>query len=278
MRTPALRRALVPVAGDLRLLERPRRAVLAAHSLHLLVIPGVLRARESRWTRQPELPWRRHYEGHDLAPLRKHRGPVARSESRVGDRRVRGHGVGVRPPLSGRAPGRVLRGHARAVSLAHSEHGCGCSLPERDALVFGQPVGHLGEGGAVCAVDDSQRLRALLRFAPGRNHADQHVARRCGDGRSGSSRGLRSTFVEVWLVAPFDGVQCVMHGELHHRHGPTDDDAVLAAGGRGLETGDVPVEDLVGRGLARHSEADQREQPEYTGRHLRESSRAVSDE
>ena len=69
-----------------------------------------------------------------------------------------------------------------------------------------------------------------------------------------------------------------MNSKLHHRHGPADDDGVLAAGGRRLETGNVPVEDLVGRGLARQSKANQRKQPEHTGRHLGESSRAVSDE
>jgi hypothetical protein len=209
-------------------------------------------------------------KGVSWPPVRKHRRPVARSEGRVGDRRVRWHGVGVRPPLSGRGPGRVVRGLARAVGLARSEHGRGCSLSERDALVLGRPVGHLGESGAVRVVDDSQRLGALLRFAPGRDQADQHVAGRGGDGRGGRGRGLRSTFVEVGLVAPFDGVQCVVNGELHHRHAPADNDAVLAAGGCGLETGDVPVEDLVGRGFARHYEAGQRKQPEHTGRHLRE--------
>ena len=145
-------------------------------------------------------------------------------------------------------------------------------------MVPGQPVRHLGEGGVVGAVDDSQRLRALLRFAPCRDHPDQHIAGRRGDGRSGSGRGLRPTFVDVGLVAPFNGVQCVVNSKLHHRHGPADDDGVLAAGGRRLETGNVPVEDLVGRGLARRSKANQRKQPEHTGRHLGESSRAVSDE
>ena len=58
--------------------------------------------------------------------------------------------------------------------------------------------------------------------------------------------------VKVRLVPPFDGIQRIVDGEMHHRHSPADDDGVLAAGGSRLEASNIPVEDLVGGGLVRN--------------------------
>lgn len=105
------------------------------------------------------------------------------------------------------------------------------------------------------AVDKGQRLRALLRIAPARDHPDQDVAGRSSNGRTGVSGRPCFTLVEVRLVAAVYGIQRVVDGEVHHRHGSADDDVVLAARDRGVESSHVPVEDLVGRRLPWRPEA-----------------------
>src|SRR5512132_2868641 len=114
-------------------------------------------------------------------------------------------------------------------------------------------------------------LLALLRLTPGGDYLNEHVASRGSDGRRRSSTWLCPALIEIRFIAPFDGIQRVVDGEVHHRHGPANKDGVLAALGRGLKSSDVPVKDLVGRARTRHSEAGQSQHSEDT-HYLRESS------
>ena len=75
---------------------------------------------------------------------------------------------------------------------------------------------------------------------------------------AGAAEGSVLVLVEVGFVAPVDGVERVMDGQMQHRHRPADDDVVLAAGGGGVEPSNVPVENLIGGGLVRK----QNQQPE----------------
>ena len=159
----------------------------------------------------------------------------------------------MRPPLSGRCSWRVLQHGVRAVGLACRQHGRGCSLPDGNPLFLGQPVGQLREVGGVGVLDHGQRLRALLRLAPCRDHPDQDVPSRRRDGSGGRRRWLNIPLVEVGFVAPVDGIERVMDGQMHHCHRPADDDVVLAAGNGGVEPGNVPVENLIGGRLVRKS-------------------------
>ena len=86
-------------------------------------------------------------------------------------------------PLSGCCPGRVMRRRTRAIGLARSDHGRGGGLPNRNAVLLGQALGQLGERGCVGALDERQRLCALLGLAPIRDDPNQHVARGGCDGR-----------------------------------------------------------------------------------------------
>src|SRR5262249_6052193 len=66
-----------------------------------------------------------------------------------------------------------------------------------------------------------------------------------------------------------------LHGEMHDRHGPADVDWILAASNGGFETGDIPIEDLVGRSLRCQSGTRQHNQSN-DARRFCDVSRAVS--
>jgi hypothetical protein len=74
-------------------------------------------------------------------------------------------------------------------------------------VILRLPVWHLGEGAGIRAVHDAQRLLALLRLAPARDHLNEHVASRGSDGRRRSGTWLCPTLIEVRFIAPFDGIQ-----------------------------------------------------------------------
>src|SRR5688500_8502364 len=66
-----------------------------------------------------------------------------------------------------------------------------------------------------------------------------------------------------------------MNGQVHHRHGAADDDGVLAAGGNRIEASDIPIEDLVGRGLVRQTRASQNQDSKSRSYELCKKSRAM---
>ena len=158
-------------------------------------------------------------KGVDLAPLRKHRGPVARSESRVGDRRVR-RARGWGEAATVRARSRACTAGARSSRRPCAQRAWLRLQPARAAMPWflGSPSGTLARA-APYALSTIASAFARCSGLPQAGITPTSTSRAAAAmAAAGAARGLRSTFVEVGLVAPFDGVQCVMNGEMHHRH------------------------------------------------------------
>ncbi len=184
---PALRRALVPEPRDLRLHRGAHHALLASEPLHLMVVPRIELARERRGWPQPELPGHAHRERHHLPPLRKHRRPIPRGPSCVGDGRVGGHRVRVWPPLSRLCPRRVRHLRGGPVGLPKRQHGHGGRLPRANPVLLRSAIRNLHERGRVGGVRPLFPLGLLLGGAEPRECPDENLAH--GRGHRGTGRG-----------------------------------------------------------------------------------------
>ena len=78
---------------------------------------------------------------------------------------------------------------------------------------LGSPSGTLARAAPYALSTIASAVRALLRFAQAEITPTSTSRAAAAMAAAGAAAGFRSTFVEVGLVAPFDGVQCVMHGE-----------------------------------------------------------------